>query len=447
MGSTWGSSIYAMFDKLCLLSEGRIVFFGPASGEGSAIEHFGSLGFEVPNHFNPADFFLDVLSVDYRSHEAEVTTKRRIHSMADTWDKAAAEQMKSIEDAKKNKSNSKPQAKDEDSEDGEGGWVGQRSWMDQFLMLTRRSFLELSRNKAAIMIKFVFSIFFALVLGGVYSEIDYSQKSIQDRIGLLFFISINQFFNAFFGVLNTFPKEKPIVQRERASKSYSVSAYYLAKFFSELPFTIAPPFIFCCIIYFMANLNPDADRFFIFVLITCTLSICSTGLGMIISSFAPNVEAASAIGPPIGVVMILFGGYYINIDSLPLGAQWVRYLAIFYWGFQAYLINEFDGATFNCDDVMDDMTTGTTTTSSTSCIEDGEQVIRNLSYDPDDGYESGVIGLTILSVCFHLVAYILIRLNRLSVMKMGDETDEGYGEDPTKKVPELTDEEKQKATV
>jgi ABC-type multidrug transport system ATPase subunit/ABC-type multidrug transport system permease subunit len=445
------SSIYAMFDKICLLSEGRIIFFGPASGDGSAIDHFGSLGFEVPNHYNPADFFLDVLSVDYRSHEAEVATKRRIHSMADSWDQIVNEQMEEEKKRREEKksSSSKNAENEKESEDGdEGGWVSHRSWFDQFFMLTRRSFLEISRNKAANIIKFTFSIFFALVLGSVYSEINYSQKSIQDRIGLLFFVSINQFFNAFFGVLNTFPKEKPIVQRERASKSYSVSAYYLAKFFSELPLTVAPPAIFCCIIYYMANLNPDAGRFFVFMLITCIISVCSTGLGMIISSFAPNVEAASAIGPPIGVVMILFGGYYINIDSLPLGAQWVKYISIFYWGFQAYLINEFKGADFNCENVADDMSmTSNSTSNAVNCIENGNQVIHNLSYEPSDGYSTGVIGLTVFTVCFHLIAYILIRLNRLSVMKLGQETEEGYGEDATKKVPELADEEQPKTTI
>ena len=322
-------------------------------------------------------------------------------------------------------------------------WVGHRSWIDQLWMLTRRSFLEISRNKMAIVVKFVFSIFFALVLGAVYSEIDYSQKAIQDRVGLLFFVSINQFFNGFFSVINTFPKEKPIVQRERASKSYSVSAYYVAKFISELPFTLAPPIIFCAILYFMAYLNPLFDRFLIFVLITCMISLASTGLGMIISSFAPNVEAAGALGPPIGVVMILFGGFYINVDSLPLGAQWVRYLALFYWGFQSYLINEFEGASFHCNPDQ----IGGNATATTTCIENGEQVIRNWSYEPSDGFETGVIGITILAICFHFAAYAIIRLNRLKVMKLGDETEEGYGEDPTKDVKSLDQESKKEETI
>ena len=224
------------------------------------------------------------------------------------------------------------------------------------------------------------------------------------------------------------------MQRERASKSYKVSAYYVAKFVSELPFTLIPPIVFCSILYYMANLNPLVDRFLVFNLITCVLAVASTGLGMIISSFAPNVEAAMALAPPIGVAMALFGGFIINIDSLPVGAQWVPYLSIFYWAFRSYVFNEFEGETFNCGPYDSTAMTAGNGTAFFSCVDTGEQVLRNLSYSPRDGYESGIVGMVILTACFHVVAYVTIRLNRLSVMKMGEECAEGYGKDPAKDV-------------
>ena len=78
------------------------------------------------------------------------------------------------------------------------------------------------------------SIFFGLVLGALYSETTLNQKSIQDRIGILFFFTINQTFSNLFGVLNSFTNEKVVIERERASKSYHVSAFYAAKFCAEV---------------------------------------------------------------------------------------------------------------------------------------------------------------------------------------------------------------------
>jgi ABC-type multidrug transport system ATPase subunit len=55
------SEVYAMFDKLMLLAEGRVVYFGSREG---AIPYFARLGeaYVCPEHFNPADFWLAALA-------------------------------------------------------------------------------------------------------------------------------------------------------------------------------------------------------------------------------------------------------------------------------------------------------------------------------------------------------------------------------------------------
>jgi ABC-type multidrug transport system permease subunit len=37
---------------------------------------------------------------------------------------------------------------------------------------------------------------------------------------------------------------------------------------------------------------------------------------------------ASALAPIVVVLMILFGGFYINVDSLPDAIAWLQYLSI-----------------------------------------------------------------------------------------------------------------------
>ena len=44
---------------------------------------FAALGEPVPKDFNPADHFLDVISIDYRSPEQTVATKARIERIAE----------------------------------------------------------------------------------------------------------------------------------------------------------------------------------------------------------------------------------------------------------------------------------------------------------------------------------------------------------------------------
>ena len=54
------SSIFAMFDQLMLLTDGRLAFIGDAS---AAVGYFETLMFKCPTLTNPADFFMDVMSL------------------------------------------------------------------------------------------------------------------------------------------------------------------------------------------------------------------------------------------------------------------------------------------------------------------------------------------------------------------------------------------------
>jgi hypothetical protein len=64
------------------------------------------------------------------------------------------------------------------------------------------------RDKSTVLSKVVPSLFFALVIGAIYSDVGNGQKAIQDLVGALFFFTINQTFGNMFAVLQTFSEEK-----------------------------------------------------------------------------------------------------------------------------------------------------------------------------------------------------------------------------------------------
>lgn len=67
------SSIFAMFDDLILLSEGRMLYSGPAD---QALPYFQQLGHKCPQHYNPAEFLADIISVDASTPEAQQKTRQ-----------------------------------------------------------------------------------------------------------------------------------------------------------------------------------------------------------------------------------------------------------------------------------------------------------------------------------------------------------------------------------
>jgi ABC-type multidrug transport system permease subunit len=64
------------------------------------------------------------------------------------------------------------------------------------------------------------------------------------------------------------------------------------------------------------------------------VTLTSMAIGFLISALSPTVFIANAIGAPVLIIFLLFGGFYINTDSLPVGSQWVPYISFIKWGFQ-----------------------------------------------------------------------------------------------------------------
>jgi len=69
------SEIFNMFDKLCLMVEGKVAYFGEVPG---ASKFFNDLNLEVPNNYNPADFFIKNLAVAPNKREECIENIKKI---------------------------------------------------------------------------------------------------------------------------------------------------------------------------------------------------------------------------------------------------------------------------------------------------------------------------------------------------------------------------------
>lgn len=77
------TSTYTLFDKLYLLSMGKLCFGGSISDTPA---HFESLGFQMPTHVNPAEFLLDQINVDFADDRTEAL--ERLANIHNAWTKS-----------------------------------------------------------------------------------------------------------------------------------------------------------------------------------------------------------------------------------------------------------------------------------------------------------------------------------------------------------------------
>ncbi|KAL8052952.1 hypothetical protein ABFX02_05G039100 [Erythranthe guttata] len=350
-------SVYAKFDDILLLTEGSLVYAGPARDE--TLSYFSKFGYICPDHENPAEFLADLISVDYSSTESVNASQKRIDGLVESFAELMSSTLYATPltglDSKNNtNSRNKTVAK------SKGGW-----WR-QFRLLLKRAWMQASRDGPTNKVRARMSIASAVIFGSVFWRMGRSQTSIQDRMGLLQVAAINTAMAALTKTVGVFPKERAIVDRERAKGSYSLGPYLLSKLLAEIPVGAAFPLLFGTALYPMTRLHPTISRFGKFCGIVTAESFAASAMGLTVGAIVPNTEAALAVGPSLMTVFIVFGGYYVNAENTPLIFRWIPRVSLIRWAFQGLCINEFSGLQFDHQNSFD--------------VQSGEQVLDRLSF-------------------------------------------------------------------
>ncbi|EDQ91083.1 uncharacterized protein MONBRDRAFT_23998 [Monosiga brevicollis MX1] len=403
------SEIYNMLDQLMLLSEGNMLYMGSAK---EAVPYFDRLGYPSPKSYNPADWFLDLISLDARSAELESRTSKRIAYLADAFRKHQRslphnQQSSGQHDASVGLAQHHP-ASASDAELGvsskptRSGYAV--SWCTQFGLLLRRAARIAMRENQVNMAKMVQTIFFAILLGIIWFMEGGGDggRSVQTVAGALFFALINQSFGGTFGIIYVFPLEKAIIQKERASRSYQVGAYFGSKVIVEIPRILLPLLLFSVVVYFMIDFRPDAGAFFGFLFVLFLATEAASGIAYIVSALSSTAQEAGSIAPIFMVTSILFGGFFINFEQVPNWISWLRYLSYIKYSFAALLQLEYEDRSLDTSSCS-----GSAAEAGQLCFSEGSQVLEFYDVaDIDFGYN--ILILIAMTVGFHFIAYLIL---------------------------------------
>ena len=402
------SSIFALVDHLVLLSGGRAMYQG--DGHKACSAHFAALGEPVPKDFNPADHFLDVISIDYRSPEQTVATKARIERIAKACDvklhplvapAALAPAGADDDDAGTTRKEGEDAAK--------VGFVA-AFWVP-FTLLLARTWREQVRDVASLSIKYIMNTFFCLLFGIVYLRMKTDQTSIQDRTGILFFQAMNQAFGSAIGISKIIPSQLKVVNRERAARMYTPLPYYLSTFLVTLPLELFPGILYGTVIYFMTALREGTEYYLTYLAIMLLENFAGIGLGMVLSASFTSVEMAPQLAPAFVILFLMFSGFFLNENNVPIYLIWLREVSFIRYAFQALSVNEFKDATFSCS------------SGDTSCIT-GNEHLERLNFD-DVTVGGNCAILAGIIVGFNLLALAIVYYRQPSYLALGKDKAKG----------------------
>ncbi|XP_019181302.1 PREDICTED: ABC transporter G family member 25-like [Ipomoea nil] len=326
------SRVFQMFSSVLVLSEGRCLYFGKAN---EAMSYFESVGFSPSFPMNPADFLLDlangVCQVDGVSERERPNVKQTLISSyntllapkvkdalcLETTTSAPKEAILSINGATHNN----PPC------NNNGG--GFSSFLNQLTILLQRGLKE-RRHETFNSLRVFQVVAAALLAGAMWWHSDY--LDVQDRLGLLFFISI--FWGVFpsFNAAFAFSQDRAVFLKERASGMYNLPSYFLARVAGDLPMELILPTLFLSILYWMSGLKPDILAFLETLMIVLGYVVVSQGLGLALGAIIMDAKQASTVVTVTMLAFVLTGGFYVH--KVPSFLGWIKYISTTFYSYK-----------------------------------------------------------------------------------------------------------------
>ncbi|KAE9467053.1 hypothetical protein C3L33_01040, partial [Rhododendron williamsianum] len=338
------SDVFELFDRLYLLSSGK-TFFAQA-------------GFPCPPLRNPSDHFLRCINSDFDKVKVTLkgSMKLRFELSDDPLEKiTTAEAIRTLTDfyrtsqycySAKEKVNEISEVKGTVLDSG----GSQASFLMQAFTLTKRSFINMSRDFGYYWLRLVIYVVVTICIGTIYLDVGTSYNSILARgacvsfvFGFVTFMSIGGF--------PSFVEDMKVFQRERLNGHYGVTAFVISNTISAMPFLIMITFISGTICYFMVRLHPGFEHYLFFVLCLYASVTVVESLMMAIASIVPNFLMGIIIGAGIQGIFMLVSGYFRLPNDIPKPV-WrypMSYISFHFWALQGQYQNDLKGLFFDND--------------------------------------------------------------------------------------------------
>ncbi|XP_046580538.1 protein white-like [Haliotis rubra] len=396
------SEVFAMFDEVLLLAEGRTAFVGPSK---EAFEFFSSKGFLCPPNFNPADFYVLTLAI-VPGKEAECRDKVEKLCDAFSGSETYGKMKTDINDVSSKIQDQSSSVVFEDAF-ASGNDRYQTSWIRQFSTVLWRSWISVFRDVILFRVRVLQTLLIALVFGLIYLKQEYNQEGVMNINGALFLLITNASFSSMFSVINSFPIELEIFMREYGSGLYRVDVYFLSKTFAELPTFVFLPWLMVLVLYWMIGFYNEAITFLICSGVVILVANVAVSFGYLISTVAGSVNIALAIAPPLLIPFMLFGGLFLNNGSVPVYFIWLKYISWFQYANEVLSVNQWENVhSLECGPSNGTLP-GNGTDSPQRCYRDGQDVLNYLNFT-EDNVVLDLCLMCALLVGFRLLAFLVL---------------------------------------
>ncbi|KAH9815156.1 pleiotropic drug resistance ABC transporter [Melampsora americana] len=352
-----GEGIYEQFDKVCLINEGRQVYFGPAS---EARAYMMGLGYKNLPRQTTADYLtgctdpnerqfadgVDPATVPQTAEEME-----QAYLASDICQRMQAE-MKvyraHIESEKREREEFFHAVRDDRHRGAPKRSPQTVSLLTQLRALIIREIQLKLQDRLALACSWASTVILAIVVGSIFLNLPTTSAGAFTRGGVIF---LGLLFNVFvsFAELPAQMLGRPIVWRQTSFCFYTPGASALANTLADIPFSAPRVLVFSIILYFMAGLVSNAGAFFTFYLIVFTTFLALSSFFRFLGAISFSFDTAGRMASILVMTMVIYSGYMIPEPAMKRWLVWLYYINPVNYSFSALMGNEFGRINLTCD--------------------------------------------------------------------------------------------------
>jgi ABC-type multidrug transport system ATPase subunit len=382
------NEVFEKFGNLLLLARGGYTAYsGPAA---RMLSYFSSLGYECPRDVNPADFALDLVTVDLQEATREEESRVRVQNLTSRFSHADA----LVTTADSNKTATTLPA--------EFGQMARQAapFLISFPILLRRSMLNLRRQPPLILARIMQVGGLAIVQALYFAPLKNDYYAVQNRMG--FSQQLNALY--FVGMLQNiaiYPFERDVFYKEHADRAYGVTSFFVAYTTGEIPFEVISAVLFACLNCLAVGLPRTAQMFFIIAGNTLLITNCGESVGIIFNTLFQHTGFSLNITSAVLSIGVIMGG--ILSTNMPAPLKAINFISPIKYAVQNIVGYSLKGVKFTCLDEQRVM--------GRCPIETGEDVLRLYRME---GYVpwKNLLGLVAAAVLYRLMAYGVLELMR-----------------------------------
>lgn len=416
------SDLFKHFGNVLLLARGGSpAYAGPAK---DMLNYFSKQGYQCPQHSNPADFALDMITVDLQRDDREAESRERVGKLIEHWKKHSSEAgvsrlpgiVETDEMDEKRTSHegvnvvaskeSEPRRKSFNkanlSTPAELGALVHKpaSLATALPLLLHRAAINTRRQPQLIMARTMQVVGLAIIFALFFAPLHHDYYAVQNWMGYI--QEVGAFY--FVGMLQNvaiYPTERDVFYREDDDGVYGVDAFLLSYTILEVPFEILSCLIFGILMCLAVGLPRTATMYFVSVFGCFGIVSCGESLGIMFNTVVSHIGfAVNIMGMFLSIANAMAG--ILSIDA-PKAFKALNYLSPIRYSLRAIAPYALRNEKFYCkpEQLLAD---------GTCPIETGKQVLQ--LYDFDDNPVVNVAALAGCVVVYRLLAWLLLKLAR-----------------------------------